>query len=100
MKTVATMSTVIFAIIFVLTIYTGLDIKKWQSWLFGVYGFLTFFLVGMVGTGDIYESVKVGTIVAFATVLVGVTTRWNRERAKKWLKEQEKQEEESYRKLP
>jgi hypothetical protein len=87
MKTIATVSVVIFAIVLVRAIYIGLDLKKWQSWLFGVYGFLTFLLIGMVGTGDIYESIIIGAIVAFATMFVGVTTRWNRERARKWLQE-------------
>lgn len=100
MKIVATVGVVIFAIVSIIAVYIGLDLKKWQSWLFGVYGFLTFLLVGLVGTGNIYESVKIGAIVALATMFVGVTARWTRERAKNWLREQEKEEEESYRKLP
>jgi hypothetical protein len=99
MKTLATLSVVIFAIVFAITIYIGLDLKKWQTWLFGVYGFLTFFLVGLIGTGNVIESIKVGAIVAFATIFVGVTTSWNRERAKKWLREHEARELESIQKL-
>lgn len=99
MKTLATVIGVIFVIISAIVIYIGLDLKKWQSWLFGVYGFLTFLLVGLVGTGNIVESIKVAAIVAFATMFVGVTMRWNRERAKKWLREHEARELESIQKL-
>ncbi len=99
MKTLATVIGVIFIIVSAIAIYVGLDLKKWQTWLFGVYGFLTFLLTGLVGTGNIIESIKVGAIVAFATVFVGVTTRWNRERAKKWLQEHEARELESIQKL-
>ena len=47
----------------------------------------------MVGTGNFYDSVAVGAIVTLAMVIVGVTTYWNRERAKKWLKEHGEDEE-------
>lgn len=78
MKTLATVIGVIFIIVSAIAIYVGLDLKKMgKTWLFGVYGFLTFLLTGLVGTGNIIESIKVGAIVAFATVFVGVTTRWN-----------------------
>ena len=87
MKAVATMNAVIFAIVGAIAIYLGLDPKKWQSWLLGVYGFLTFLLLGMAGTGNVYESVKLGAIGTFAIMFVGVTTYWNRERAKRWFKE-------------
>jgi hypothetical protein len=87
MKTIATVNAVIFGIVCAIAIYFGLDPKKWQTWLLGLYGFLSFFLVGIVGTGNFYESVKVGAIVTFALTFGGIITYWNRERAKKWLKE-------------
>lgn len=93
MKTVAIVNGVIFAIITVIAIYIGLDLKKWQSWLFCVYSFLSAFLFALVSTGNIDESLKGGAIVAFATMFVGVTGRWNRERAKKWLREHYENEE-------
>jgi len=100
METIVTVNGVIFVIVLGIAIYIGIDPKKWQTWLLSLYGFLTFFLAGIVGTGNFYESIKVGAIATFAVILTGIITYWNRERAKKWLREQEKQEEESYRKLP
>jgi hypothetical protein len=93
MKTVATVNGVIFTLVISIAIYLGLDPKKWRTWLLSLYGFLTFFLVGIVGTGNFYEAVKLGTIVTFALILGGITTYWNRERAKKWLKEHGEDEE-------
>jgi len=92
MKTIATVSGVVFAIVLGIAIYIGLDPKKWQTWFLSLYGFLTFFLVGIVGTGNVYEAVKVGAIVTFALIFGGIITFWNRERAKKWLKEHEARE--------
>jgi Na+/H+ antiporter NhaD/arsenite permease-like protein len=100
MKTVATVNVVIFVIVISIAMYIGLDPKKWQIWLLSLYGFLTFFLAGIVGTGNFYESIIIGAIATFALIFGGIIEYWNRERAKNWLREQEKEEEESYRKLP
>jgi hypothetical protein len=78
MKTFATVIAVVFAVVAGIAVSIGFDLKRWQSWSFGVYGFLTFFLVGLVGTGNVIESIKIGVVVAFATMFVGVTTRWYR----------------------
>lgn len=93
MKTLATVNGVIFTLVVSIATYIGLDPKKWQTWLLSLYGFLTFFLVGIVGTGNVYEAVKIGAIVTLAMIFVGITTYWSRERAKKWLKEQGENEE-------
>ena len=77
MKTLATVNGVIFAIVFGLVVASGFDLKKWYSWLFGVYGFLTFFLVGIVGTGNINEAIKAGALFAFFTMFGGAVMRWN-----------------------
>ncbi len=90
MRTVVTVNAFILAIVVAIAIYIGIDLKKWQTWLLSLYGFLSLFLVGIVGTGNFYESVAVGAIVTLAMVIVGVTTYWNRERARKWLKEHDK----------
>lgn len=87
MNAVATANAIIFAIICAIAIYSGLNPKKWQTWLLSLYSFLTFFLVGTVGTGNFYESAALGVVVTFALIFGGITTFWNRERAKKWLKE-------------
>ena len=93
MKTVATANVVILAIVYAIAIYLGLDPKKWQTWLLSLYSFLTFFLVGLIGIGNFYESVKLGAIVTFALIFGGIITYWNRERAKKWLQEHYEKDE-------
>ena len=90
MKSIATVNGVIFVIVCAIAIYLGLDPKKWQTWLLSLYGFLTFFLAGIVGTGNLYESVAVGAIGTFAVILGGIIEYWNRERARKWPKEHDK----------
>ena len=90
MKTVATVNVVILAIVTAIAIYIGINPKKWQTWLLSLYGFLSFFLAGIVGTGNFYESVAVGVVATLAIMFVGITTYWNRERARKWLKEHDK----------
>jgi hypothetical protein len=99
MKTAVIVNGIIFTLIISIAIYLGLDPKKWQTWLLSLYGFLTFFLVGIVGTGNFYESVKLGVIITFALIFGGTMTFWSRECAKKWLREQERKEEESYKKI-
>jgi type II secretory pathway component PulF len=93
MKTVATVNLVIFAIVCAIAMYLGIAPKKWQTWLLSLYSFLSFFFVGIVGTGNFYESVAVGAIVTFALIFGGIITYWNRERAEKWLKEHGEDEE-------
>ena len=93
MKTIATVNGVIFVIVYGIAVFLGIDPKKWQTWLLCLYGFLTFFLAGIVGTGNVYESVTVGVIVTFLFTFGGIITYWNRERARKWLKEHGEDEE-------
>ena len=92
MKTVAIVNLVIFLIVYGVAVFIGIDPKKWQTWWLGLYGFLTLFLVGIVGTGNVYESIKAGAI-GVALIFGGIITYWNRERAKKWLKEHGEDEE-------
>lgn len=99
MKTLATVNVIAFAIISAIAIYLGLDPKKWRTWLLSVYSFLTFFLVGFIGSGNFTDALKIGASVTFAIVFGGIITFWSRERAKKWLQAREKEEEESYRRL-
>ena len=92
METLVTVNVVIFVIAGGIAVAIGLDLKKWYSWLIGAYGFLTFFLVGLVVTGSIHEAVKAGALSAFITMFGGATTRWNKELTKKWLREYKKKE--------
>jgi hypothetical protein len=93
MKTVAIVNGILFTIVISIAIYLGLDPKKRQTWLLSLYSFLTFFLAGIITTGNVYESIKLGAFVTFALMFGGIITYWNRERAKKWLKDQGKVDE-------
>ena len=99
METLVTINGVVFAIVIAVTIYLGLDPKKQSTWLVSLYGFLTFFLVGLSKRGDFFESVILSIVLTSILVGGGTIIYRNRERAKEWLREQEKQEEEAYKKL-
>lgn len=98
MKAIAIVNMVVFIVVVSIAIYIELDPKKWQTWLLSLYGFVSFFLLGMIGNQDLYESVLLG-VVGVAIVLGVIITYWNRERAKKWLQEHEARELESIEKL-
>ena len=99
MKIVATVNVIIFIIAYGIAIYIGVDLKKWWSRLLSLYCFLTFFFIGIVGTREFYESMKIGVIATFVFIIGGAITYWNRERARKWLHEDEARELESIQKL-
>lgn len=86
MKTIATANIIVFIIVVSIAMYIGLSPKKWRTWLLSLYGFLSFFLLGIVGKESLYEAVMLGA-VGVVIVFGGMITFWNRERAKKWLKE-------------
>ena len=92
MKTIAIVNIVVFIIAVSIAMYIELNPKKWQTWLLSLYGFLSFFFVGMVGKQGVYESVILGA-VGVAIVFGGIITYLNRERAQKWLREHEEKEE-------
>lgn len=64
--------------------YRGLDLKKWRSWLIGVYGFLVGFWIGIVWS-NINTAFIVGITFAFAPLYQGAINHWGREKSKKAL---------------
>jgi hypothetical protein len=62
-------------------IFIGLDLKKWSSWLFGAYGFLSGLLVGL-SRADVEGGLGMGILFAFVVMYGGATTRWHRQRYK------------------
>jgi hypothetical protein len=108
MASVIIANTVLFAIIGSIWAARGIDLKKWSSWLLGLYAFLCGFLVGFVrsdGLGgyqvvmNLTASLQGGTIFAAAFMFVGVTSRWNRRRAEKYIERVERGVEEQYEDL-
>ena len=88
MKTIATANILVFIVVVSIAMYTELNLQKWRTWLLGLYGFLSFFLLGIVGKQDLYKCIILGA-VGVVIVLGGIITYWNRERARKWLRERE-----------
>jgi len=84
MKTLAIMNLAIFLVALAMVLFKR-DLGKWNIWVFGIYGFFTFFLIELVGTGNIIDSIKAGAIVSFAMTFGVVTTRWYRQMGRKYL---------------
>lgn len=92
MKTLVIINLVVFAVIAGLAVGLGFDLKKRNSWLLGIYAFASFFLVGLVSTGNISESIKAGAFMFFIIMFGGMVMHWSRERAEKWLSDHSKEE--------
>lgn len=81
------MTTIVFANLFIfitvsaIAIFIGLDLKKWSSWLFGIYGFISGFLLGFL-RADTSGSLKLGLLMAFVVMYGGATSHWHRQRFK------------------
>ena len=60
--------------------FKGFDLRRWSSWLYGVISFLAGVLLGFVLTGNLIESLKAGGLLAFLTLVVGVTMRSHKKR--------------------
>ena len=79
----------LFVIVSGIGTFKGLDLKKWSSWLYGLYGLISGFLVGFVQEGDngslklainLTGSLQLGALFAFAVMYVGAMNRWHRQR--------------------
>ncbi len=89
------METMILAILFAYLLVScigliiGLDLKKWSSWLFGLYGFLSGIWIGFI-SGYSSSGWQLGAVFALAVMYGGAMTRYNRQRygrdaAQEWL---------------
>ena len=82
------METIILAILFTylvvsgIRVFIGLDLRKWTSWLYGIYGFLSGFLIGFL-IADIQLGLQVGAIFALIVMYGGAMVHWHRQRFKK-----------------
>lgn len=65
-----------------IAIFVGLDLKKWFSWLFGLYGFITGFLFGVL-KADVSGGLGLGILFAFVVMYGGTTSFVHRRRYKK-----------------
>lgn len=81
METLITFNFVVFLLISGIPFFRGLDIKKWLSWLYGLYGFVTGFLAGLMWA-DVLGGVQLGIVFAFIVMYGGATTYWHKQRFK------------------
>ena len=71
----------IFLIVSCIGMFFGLNPRKWTSWLYGFYGFLTGFLFYFIRPNFI-GSLQLGLMIAFAFMYTGIMVFRHRERYK------------------
>ena len=81
METAVLANFYVFVIVSAIGVFIGLDPKKWASWLFGVYGFVSGFLFGLL-RANVSGGLKLGLLFALVVMWGGVTTRWNKQHFK------------------
>ena len=79
METVAIANIFVFVVVSGIAIYFGLELKKWSSWLFSLYGFLSGFLIGFI-KGGVQGGLEFGALCAFVVMFGGVMSYWHRQR--------------------
>lgn len=62
----------------------GLDFRKWHNWLLIAYVFVSFFLIGIIETGNINSGIEASALFSFLALLGGAVINWNRNFAEKW----------------
>jgi hypothetical protein len=82
MSTLVNTNFIVYLIICGIAIFVGLDLKKWRSWLVGLYGFICGFLYGLL-KADISGGLVMGALFAFVVIYGGATSYWHRQRFKK-----------------
>ena len=82
MSAIVNANFVVYLIVCGMAIFVGLDLKKWSSWLFGLYGFISGFLFGL-SKADVPGGLGLGTLFAFVVMYGGATSFWHRQRYKK-----------------
>ena len=77
METFAVLFVSMFVFIAMIMMYFGLNLRKWPSWLLGIYGFITGFLMGLFYS-DIQNVFVAGMLFAFGVLSGGAMIRWHR----------------------
>ena len=81
LKIAALANLFVFLIVYGTGAFRGIDPKKKSSWLYGLYGFLSFFFVVFFFTdpADLSGGLLVGTIMAFMVMFTGAMIYWQRQ---------------------
>lgn len=80
--TIAEIVLTIHVIIGGIVVFVGLDLKKWHSWLVGLYAFVVGFLFALSIWSSLSGALQLGALFAFAILYGGATTHWHRRRLK------------------
>ena len=81
------METIVFANFFVYLvvcgycIFVGLNPKRWSSWLYGLYGFISGLILGL-SKSDIQGGIELGLLFAFVVIYGSITSYWHKQRFK------------------
>lgn len=82
METIVVAIFILYLLVCGIGIFVGLDLKRWTSWLLGLFGFLSGFVIGLA-IADLYSGLLGGALFAFIVMFGGATTRWHKQRIKK-----------------
>jgi hypothetical protein len=81
MKTIVITNFYIFVVVGFIGVFIGLNLRKWYSWLFGIYGLLSGFFLGYSFYG-VRLGLEMGAIFAIAVMYAGAYIYWNRQHYK------------------
>ncbi len=93
MATIILTNFFIFITVSSIATFKGLDLKKRYSWMYGLYGFISGFLVGFIRANDgggyhlvtnLIGSFQAGIAFALMVLVGGATTRWHRSIGEKY----------------
>ena len=80
MQTIIVANFFVFMLVGTIFVFIGLDIKKWTSWLLGLYGFLSGILFSFIReNADISTRLLLGAILGVGVMFVGAMVRRNRQ---------------------
>ena len=79
METIVIVILIPYLIVSGIGTFKGLDLRKWSSWLYGIYGFLSGLIIGFL-TGNAGGGVKLGLLFAFGVMYGGAMVRLHRQR--------------------
>jgi hypothetical protein len=68
----------LFAMSFIFIAFNGLDLKKWSSWAYALYGFLTGLSMYFINP-SLHGSLQLGLMLAFMVIYGGAMMRWHRQ---------------------
>lgn len=79
MRILMIINTIVFALVGGYVVAVGLDLRKWSSWLYGLYGFFSGFVMGIYWS-NLCNALFAGVLCSFVILFGGATSRWHNER--------------------